>query len=142
MDKILKAGRRGVHLSNNPVLPAHATTAPPQTVAEKASAVCMKSALRKLPAMKGRGKARGGGAGRGGGRGGKRMYNCSVCGKPGTRKGHAPLKHVRSFFRILRSSLLFFRDKGSKYYNGSVSQVLLEIRARTLLLLNSRADSL
>ncbi len=31
-----------------------------------------------------------------------------------------PMKHVRSFFRTLRSSLLFFRDKGSKYYNGSV----------------------
>ncbi len=99
MDKILKTGRRGVHLyilqliqliSNNPVLPAHATTAPPQTVAEKALAVGMKSALRKLPAMRGRGKARGGRAGRGGGRGGKRMYTCSVCGKPGTRKGHAP----------------------------------------------------
>ncbi len=49
--------------------------------------------------------------------------------------------NVRSFFRMLRSSLLFFRDKGSKYYNGSVNHVLLEIRARTLLLFDSRASS-
>ena len=62
------------------------------------------------------------------------IKNASECGNG--------VKHVRSFFRTLRSSLLFFRDKGSKYYSGSVSQVLLEIRARTLLLYNSRADSL
>ncbi len=45
--------------------------------------------ISKLPAMRGRGKARGGRAGRGGGKGGNRMYSCSVCGKQGTRKGHA-----------------------------------------------------
>jgi hypothetical protein len=36
-------------ISNNPDLLAHATSAPPQTVADKASAVGMKSALKKLP---------------------------------------------------------------------------------------------
>ncbi len=77
-------------VSNYPELPTHATSTPSQKVAEKASSVGMRSALRNFPAMRGGGKAIGGRAKRGGRRGRKRMFNCSVCGKPCTRKDHAP----------------------------------------------------
>ena len=87
--------RNGLNdINNDPLVQEPSTSTEPRhlTMHEQAAEVARISAMRVLPAVRGRGR---GGRGRGdrgrGGRGsggGRRVYSCSVCGMPGKQKGH------------------------------------------------------